>query len=68
MGRIKTTFVKTIAKNLFEKHEDKFSGDFSKNKQVVNQFLYIQSKKMRNIIAGYVTNLKRQQLRTVPGY
>jgi len=64
MGRIKTTFVKTIGKDLFEKHADKFSDDFSKNKPVLDQLIYIKSKKMRNIVAGYITNLKRQQLRT----
>lgn len=68
MGRIKTTFVKTIGKDLFEKHADMFFEDFAKNKEVVNQFLEIKSKKLKNIVTGYVTSLKKQQLRTKPGY
>lgn len=68
MGRIKTTFVKTIAKQLFEDHGEKFSGDFSKNKEVVRQVIEIRSKKLMNVVTGYVTSLKKQQLRTAVGY
>lgn len=60
MGRIKTTFVKNISNELFSKHSEEFSTDFSKNKEVVDKFLNVKSKKMRNIIAGYLTSLKKQ--------
>lgn len=61
MGRIKTTFVKHIAKELYQKHADKFTTDFSKNKEVINQLIVIKSKKLKNVIAGYVTSLKKQR-------
>ena len=61
MGRIKTSFIKSIGKDLFEKHRDKFSTDFSKNKEIVNQLIYMKSKKLRNIVTGYITSLKKQQ-------
>jgi small subunit ribosomal protein S17e len=61
MGRIKTTFIKNVGQELFQNHSEECSTEFSKNKEVVNKFLYVKSKKMRNIIAGYVTSLKRQQ-------
>ncbi len=57
MGRIKTSFVKSIAKYLFEKHSDKFTTDFSKNKEIVKQLVDMKSKKLRNIVAGYLTKL-----------
>ena len=60
MGRIKTTFIKTIARELFEKNADKFSEDFGNNKKEVDKLAYIKSKKQRNIVAGYLTSLKRQ--------
>ncbi|MEM5843960.1 MAG: 30S ribosomal protein S17e [Candidatus Aenigmatarchaeota archaeon] len=60
MGRIKTSFVKTIALELVEKYPDKFSSDFSKNKEVVKQLVEIKSKKLRNMIAGYITSLKKR--------
>lgn len=63
MGRIKTSFVKHIARELFEKHPDKFYADFGKNKLAVDEFVDVKSKKMRNIIAGYLTTLKTQESR-----
>jgi len=50
MGNIKTSFVKRIGKSLYEK-----------NKEVIKGLIDIKSKKMRNIVAGYVTSLKRQE-------
>lgn len=61
MGNIKTTFVKRIGRKLFENNREKFTEDYSKNKEVVKELIDIKSKKLRNIIAGYITNLKRQE-------
>ena len=60
MGRIKTSFVKHVSKQLFEKHADRFTTDFSSNKEVVGQFVEIKSKKLKNVITGYITSLKKQ--------
>ena len=60
MGRIKTTFVKHIGQELYEKHSDIFTTDFSKNKQVLKQLAEIKSKKLMNAITGYITSLKNQ--------
>lgn len=61
MGNIKTSFVKRIGKNLYEKNKDKFSLDYSRNKEVIKGLIDIKSKKLRNVIAGYVTSLKKQE-------
>ena len=42
-----------------ERHGSKFDNDFEKNKLVVNDAADIPSKKLRNIIAGYATRLKK---------
>lgn len=60
MGRIKTSFIKHIARDLLEKYPEKFTADFEKNKEVVKQLVEIKSKRIRNIVAGYLTSLKRQ--------
>lgn len=60
MGRIKTSYIKNIAHNLFEKHADKFSTDFEKNKEMLKQLISFESNKMRNIVAGYITRMKKQ--------
>ncbi len=61
MGRIKTTFIKRKTKELLATHGDKFSTDFSKNKELTNKYTTVIGKKMRNVIAGYMTRLKRQE-------
>lgn len=63
MGNIKTSFVKHIGNELFEKNRDRFTSDYSKNKEIIKELIDIRSKKLRNIIAGYVTNLKNQELK-----
>jgi len=57
MGRVRTLMTKKMAKNLVEKYGDKFTDDFSKNKDALKQILMIKSKKLRNILAGYITSL-----------
>jgi len=61
MGRIKTTFVKRRTKELLKNHGDKFTTDFTENKKITDQYAEIQSKKLRNIMAGYMTRLKKKQ-------
>ncbi len=63
MGRIRTTLVKRIGKELMEKYSDQFSKDFEYNKHKVEELLDIPSKKLRNVIAGYVTKLKKKEER-----
>ena len=58
MGRIKTTFVKNIGKELMEKHPESFSGSFEDNKRDLVKFISFTSKKMRNLVAGYITSVK----------
>lgn len=61
MGRIKTSFVKHVAKDLVERYPEKFSTDYDQNKKVLSEVMIFESKRMRNIVAGYLSVLKRQQ-------
>lgn len=61
MGRVKTKQIKRIALQLVELHRDKFKTNFTDNKKIVEEFAEIPSKKMRNVIAGYVTRLMLQK-------
>lgn len=60
MGRIRTTYVKKKAKELFEKYEDRFKEDFEENKKILNEIIDVPSKKIRNKIAGAVTHLAKK--------
>ena len=61
MGRIKTKPVKSAGNALFEKYGQQFSKDFEKNKAVLPQVAEVRSKKIRNILAGYLTHKAKQQ-------
>lgn len=61
MGRIKTTQVKRTGRKLVSMHTNKFSSDFTHNKKQVDETATISSKKLRNVVAGYVTRLTRRQ-------
>ena len=56
MGRIKTKLVKRFSHEIFEKFDKDLSNDFEKNKILVRDNTNA-SKKMRNVIAGYLTRL-----------
>lgn len=59
MGRIKTQLVKRVTHKLMDEQGDNFTKEFDKNKGLVNEYTDVQSKKIRNIIAGYITRLKK---------
>ena len=61
MGRIKTAFIKRKTKELLAKHGDKFTQDFTKNKVITAKYTSFQCKKLRNIIAGYMTRMKKKE-------
>ncbi len=61
MGRIKTSLVKRIGERIYEQYKDKFSDDFERNKEIVKQILPIHSKKMINVVAGYITRLAERK-------
>lgn len=61
MGRIKTMKIKAVTNKLFANHSDVLTNDFSKNKAIIAEYVDIPSKKLRNVIAGYATRLKKTQ-------
>ncbi len=52
---IKPAYVKKTATMLLERYPDAFSTDFEHNKELVDELTNIESKTVRNRIAGYVT-------------
>ena len=61
MGRIKTMLIKRNTREIMAKHGEEFTTDFNKNKRVLDANLTISSKKIRNVIAGYATRLKKNE-------
>lgn len=57
---IKPDYVKKTGALLMERYPDAFGTDFDHNKESVSSLTNIESKEVRNRIAGYVTR-KRQR-------
>ena len=53
MGRIKTTLVKRTGRKLVEQTPESFDKTFDKNKKALGNVL--PSKRMRNMVAGFIT-------------
>ena len=61
MGRIKTTLVKRTGEQIVSKYPDKFQADFEHNKRALAEVAEIHSKKLRNVIAGYIVKLVKKK-------
>ncbi len=60
MGNIRQTYIKRVSLELLRKHESLFTEDFQVNKALVGELTDIESKELRNRVAGYCTRLKGQ--------
>jgi small subunit ribosomal protein S17e len=56
---IKPAYVKKTGRLLMERYPDAFGPEFEHNKDVVTELTNIESKSVRNRIAGYVTRKQR---------
>ena len=65
MGKVRTSAVKVISRQIIKEYEPHLSPDsFDHNKDIVSKVAKIQSKHLRNQIAGYVTHqLKLKKIR-----
>jgi small subunit ribosomal protein S17e len=52
---IKPSYIKTLGNELVTKQRTNFSNNFEDNKQQVDKSAVIESKRVRNRIAGYIT-------------
>ena len=52
---IKPGYIKKIGRELMERYPEVFDTDFEANKEAVTELTNVESKTVRNRIAGYVT-------------
>ena len=62
MGKVRPTSIKRVARLLLEKYGDKFTTDYESNKKLVEELVEVPSKKVRNLLAGYVTSLVKTRI------
>lgn len=60
-GKMRTGNVKKVARALITTYPDKFTADYQKNKELVDELTTISSKQIRNRIAGYLARLKKME-------
>jgi len=61
LGRIKTKKIKRNTQKIYSEKKDLISTSYDENKKVVNANYDIPSKKLRNVISGYLTRLKKSE-------
>jgi len=59
MGKVRTILIKKVSKELVNKYPDVFTTDFEKNKELLDKYLEVDSKHLRNRISGYIVNLMK---------
>ena len=64
MGKVRPSLIKRTARTLLEMYPSEVSDDFELNKELVDKYVYLKSKKLRNQIAGYLTHLVKLQKRS----
>ena len=52
---IKPTYIKALSQELLSKHGERFTKDFDENKIAVDEVAVINSKTVRNRVAGAIT-------------
>nr|WP_320160642.1 30S ribosomal protein S17e [uncultured Methanoregula sp.] len=60
---IKPSYIKSLGTELLSKQKEHFSNSFEENKQQLGKSAIIESKRVRNRVAGYITrkiNTKRR--------
>lgn len=61
---IKPSYIKTLGLEVLAKNREKFSNNYDENKQALTSVASIESKRVRNRIAGFITrkiNTRRHQ-------
>jgi len=61
VGRVKTQLIKRTTFKLYNGHKSELLNSFNGNKDFVDRFAGIPSKKLRNTIAGYLTRLAKRE-------
>ena len=66
MGKVKTEQIKHVAKELIAKFPDKFSTNFDDNKHMVGELTEGATTRVRNQVAGYITQHYKLNQQGVP--
>jgi len=57
MGKVRTILIKNVSKELINKYPNVFTTDFEKNKKLLDKYVEVDSKRLRNKVSGYIVTL-----------
>ncbi|KAI6132983.1 40S ribosomal protein S17 [Pisolithus croceorrhizus] len=60
MGRVRTKTTKRASRMLIEKYYPRLTLDFHTNKRIIDEVATVQSKRLRNKVAGFTTHLMKR--------
>jgi small subunit ribosomal protein S17e len=60
LGRIRSNFIKRIAREAIKRYKDRLSTDYYENRNFLETVVRFSNDKLRNRVAGYVTTLMKQ--------
>ena len=63
MGRIKTKKIKRVSKDIMKLYKEDLTESYEENKQFLSGKIKVSSKKLRNIISGYLARLKKSEVK-----
>nr|AIF02364.1 Ribosomal protein S17E (RP-S17e, RPS17) [uncultured marine thaumarchaeote KM3_156_B03] len=55
--------IKMLSMKVLQDHKEKFGVDFAKNKQALNDICKINSKSLKNKLAGYITKFIKNEFK-----
>lgn len=60
MGRVKNVAIKNLGKDMLKQHPEEKPSNFDEAKSFVTKNKKIESKRIRNMVAGYIANEARK--------
>ncbi len=61
LGRIKTSKIKRVSKEIMKQYGDELTDNYEENKAFISDKIVVSSKKLKNIISGYLARLVKSQ-------
>ena len=61
MGKVRTVLIKNVSKELINKYPDVFTTEFETNKRLLDKYVEVDSKHLRNRISGYIVDLLKSK-------
>ncbi|MHA1915926.1 MAG: 30S ribosomal protein S17e [Promethearchaeota archaeon] len=61
MGKVRTILIKNVSRELTNKYPEVFTTDFEQNKRLLDKYLEVDSKHLRNRISGYIVSLLKMK-------